>query len=383
MYEAPGRISGGDVSPGDIVEGGDVRHMDHVERRIARAAAHTGGVADSLRQLLAGQRIYGPLTELVVKRLNAQVLPRLDATTRDLHTYAGQLRTAITTQLNASAAPAAAQQRRQPPPQIHSMTLRQVNDIIADPRNSFDTLAGAYARKYLLEHQDAHRRTGVGTIRNPASRDSVMRNMDCTTFVLRVLKSAYMDKEMARLRDAGQVPPGREAQVKASVERQWVAVVNDARARTRDGRLTGTALIAELQERLDWGAVFWSPDPRNPMDGDTAVHTADYNDARRRGTYWGVSLLDSDKFVVDYRHTSRSVADDMTRLNQLSNLPFGVVAARRGEHMALIVNGYVYEVHVGMPATDYRTIEARPLRDWGWNSGVIAAPRSKLERALP
>jgi len=116
MNEAPGRISGGDVPQTDIVEGGDARQMDIVERRIARAAAHTRGVADSLRQLLAGQPMYGPLTQLAAKRLNDQVLPYLDATARDLHTYAGQLRTAIAKQLNASAAPTVPQQRQPPRP---------------------------------------------------------------------------------------------------------------------------------------------------------------------------------------------------------------------------------------------------------------------------
>jgi len=45
MYEAPGRISGGDVSPGDIVEGGDVRHMDHVERRRTPAGLPTASAS--------------------------------------------------------------------------------------------------------------------------------------------------------------------------------------------------------------------------------------------------------------------------------------------------------------------------------------------------
>jgi hypothetical protein len=91
--------------------------------------------------------------------------------------------------------------------------------------------------------------------------------------------------------------------------------------------------------------------------------------------------VDTAKSVTDYRRTSATDTADLTGIEHLKRLPFGVIAARGGTHMALIVNGKVYEIHWSRPATDFTAIEATPLETFTWQSGVIVAPAGDIQRA--
>ena len=101
---------------------------------------------------------------------------------------------------------------------------------------------------------------------------------------------------------------------------------------------------------------------------------------RRRGTYYDITV-DIAKSVVNYRRTKPASPTDTSGLERLKRLQFGVLAARGGTHMALIVNGDVYEVHWSLGATDRNAIEATPLSTFAWLSGAIAAPKGDLALA--
>jgi hypothetical protein len=95
--------------------------------------------------------------------------------------------------------------------------------------------------------------------------------------------------------------------------------------------------------------------------------------------------VDRDDMVVNYNRTSFFSSDDTTGLDRLRQVPFGLVIARTGNHMAAVVNGEVYEVHWDRGAGDRNTIEATPFENFGdpadpWQSGAFAAPRQDLVR---
>jgi hypothetical protein len=85
--------------------------------------------------------------------------------------------------------------------------------------------------------------------------------------------------------------------------------------------------------------------------------------------------------VIEYRRTDPAATQNLLGIEHLQRLQFGVLATRGGRHMALIINGSVYEVHWDKPASDPNAIEATPLKDFVWESGVIVAPKGDLERA--
>ena len=68
-------------------------------------------------------------------------------------------------------------------------------------------------------------------------------------------------------------------------------------------------------------------------------------------------------------------------MQRLRRLQFGVLTARGGMHMALVINGSVYEVHWKSPATDRDAITETPLESFAWLSGAIAAPPGDLTLA--
>jgi hypothetical protein len=93
---------------------------------------------------------------------------------------------------------------------------------------------------------------------------------------------------------------------------------------------------------------------------------------QNKGTYIGI-VVDRTKAVVNYRRTNPASSTDLSGIERLRRLQFGVLAARGGTHMAIVVNGAVYEVHRDSPATDRNAIEATPLENFAWESGAIAA----------
>lgn len=247
---------------------------------------------------------------------------------------------------------------------VGSMARVDIERILASPaRHSFGTFAAAVARDVLLGHQEAFDSTGIGTIHGnkcAAPKPPAARASDCTVYVIEVLKRAFAGIGRA---DA------------------WRNVLDEAT--TRSGpKLKGTEIIRALQMKCSWEAIFWAPDPRNPAD-KSPEHPAAYQNVLQKGTYpirKGLPV-DQRKLVINYRRTSASSAKDMSGIERLQRLQFGVLAARGGTHMALVVNGAVYEVHESSPANDRNAIEATPLETFGWQSGVIAAPPGDLALA--
>jgi Uncharacterized protein conserved in bacteria (DUF2272)/Peptidase M15 len=250
---------------------------------------------------------------------------------------------------------------------VVSMPRSELTKIIASPpRHTMGTLAAAFTREILLGHHEAFDRTGTGTIhgnRCPQPQPSGTTASDCTVYVTDVLARAFA--AMGRADD-------------------WPAILREATQDSGPRGLKGTVLIQTLQRTQGWEAVFWAPDPRNPADRSNEHPHAYHTMVKATGTYYGIKV-DGDKSVINYNRTDPALADDMSGLERLRRLQFGVLAARGGTHMALVVNGVVHEVHWAWPATSRDAVEATPLERWGFAngllSGAIAAPPGDLRLA--
>lgn len=244
---------------------------------------------------------------------------------------------------------------------VGEMDQKELADITAHPKDhTLGELAAAKGRGMMLEHHAAIDEDGTGKYmgnRSSAEQPAGVKKQDCTTYVIEVLRSAFQAK--------GQGAAFEQALAHA--------------LRASGGQLKGIELLKAL-EAIGWKGVFWSPDPKNPHDGDNE-HSFAYSVASKKGTYYGAQV-DPGRAVVDYNPTDEAKTAKKTgNLEKLQRLPLGVIAARGGMHMALIINGQVYEVHWDRPPDDKDVIQATPLEEWAWQSGIIVAPGAELDAA--
>jgi hypothetical protein len=249
---------------------------------------------------------------------------------------------------------------------VGSMGQADVSAVTAAPaRYRVGTLAAAHGRDVLLQHQAAVDATGIGTVHGthcPAPPPRGAQSSDCTVYVKQVLERAFAA--------GGQTPA-------------WTKVWATALRTSAPDGIKGTELMKALQAELGWEALFWGADPRNPADGQPD-HPVAYK-AAKAGEYYGIRLLVANA-VVGYRRTAAGAAADLGGIERLRRLPFGVLTTIGGVHMAMIINGSVYEVHWDKPATDRNAVEATPLESFGtrlvrlprgdfnYATGAIAAP---------
>ena len=245
---------------------------------------------------------------------------------------------------------------------VGSMRRVEIERILAAPaRHSFGTLAAAIARDVLLGHHEAFDRTGTGTIHGshcPTPRPAGATTSDCTEYVKDVLDRAFTAQGLPNV---------------------WTDVLREATARSGRRGLKGTEVMKALQTMCGWEALFWAPDPLDTADGKNE-HKHAYRVLRRKGTYYGITV-DQAKSVINYRRTNAANPTLLAGVERLRRLQFGVLAARGGTHMAIFMNGSVYEVHRSSAATDRNAVEATPLEDFAWQSGAIAGPPGDLALA--
>jgi len=182
-----------------------------------------------------------------------------------------------------------------------------------------------------------------------------LKALDCTEYLIEILRKGF---------DAA-----GHADLIASIIKQ---AVQDSGS---EG-LKGIVLLQTLQDQLGWEGVYFNPDVQNPGDRDDEHPYTAYV-ASSKGTYYGLNV-NKDRSLLDYNPSSQ----DGTELNEDSisdadDIPFGLIAARGGRHMAVIIDGDVYEVHWSKGAASADLITAVPLEEWGWMSGVILTPPSE------
>lgn len=243
--------------------------------------------------------------------------------------------------------------------------LRDLQAVIdAGRQASLGEVANAVARRMDLEHDELIEARGCGRFIGtkagdpPAGIQPPPTRTDCTIYVLAVLKEAFAAQ-------------GRTA--------EWNRVFERAQRTSGSGGFRGTELMKALQAELGWKGIFWAPD--STTEDARGEHRYAAYIARTKGTYYGLQV-ERDKRVVDYRPEDRSKTPDTANLEKLRRIPFGVLAAKGGMHMALILDGKVYEVHWADGCESTRLIEDRELESWGWNSGAIVAPAEDVAAAF-
>lgn len=252
---------------------------------------------------------------------------------------------------------------------IDSMDKSELDEIINNPaKYNLGELGAAKARAMMLQHQEAIAKTGKGTIQGnkcPTPASPGVAQQDCTTYVIEILKFAFKAKGLEGL---------------------WNDVFNDATNNSNavkygtEKGFKGTELIASLVGKAGWKALFWSPDPRNPADTNSE-HPEAYKKVGSGGKYYNIPVEKGDS-VVNYRRTSPSATVNKSKLDKLKQVPLAVIGAKGGRHMTVLVNGIVYEVHWDKSENDPNVIEATPLENWGWNSGVLVMPESDYKSAF-
>jgi LysM repeat protein len=132
----------------------------------------------------------------------------------------------------------------------------------------------------------------------------------------------------------------------------------------------GIDLAKELQKD-GWQAVYWNPDAKNPNDGN-AEHSFSAVQVKRGNGYYGLKVTDS---IVDYRPTDAAKTKENNEgIEKLKKVPFFFGMAKGGMHTFVGRNGNVNEFHWNHMPDSKTAIEEKPLKDWGWNSGVIMVP---------
>ena len=260
------------------------------------------------------------------------------------------------------------------PEEVQEASLKaeetSLKTTIDNPGNaSLGELAAANTKIKDVEHDIALMNRGFGThVGNKAAnlgqdKTPAPKKTDCTEYTVSVLRETFTAK-------------GQGAAFKKILSRSTTA---------SGGKLKGTELINQLRTKAGWKVLYWNPDTKfvdQERDGsDDTEHTYSAHIARTRGKYYGIPI-EKDKMIVNYRpNPNTNTKRDRTVLDRLKKIPFGVIAARGGKHIAMLVSGTVYEVHWQKECTSENVFDATPLENWAWLSGIVAAPASDITNA--
>ncbi len=233
--------------------------------------------------------------------------------------------------------------------------LSEIVDILSVGTGSFLAQAAALATVRMDEaHDQALEERGyglyMGSKRSEHEDPSVVPH-DCTTFVLEILRQAF---------------------VSAGMEETFDQALERAIEASGSAGLKGLELMKALQEE-GWRGGYFNPDVNFPADADDE-HPYSHYLAKEKGTYYGMEV-DPSLIFTNYRPAWSSETElDESVAAQLEEIDFAIVAARGGQHMAVLVNGQVYEVHWGAYATSVDVITQKGLVDWTWLSGGLLLP---------
>jgi len=275
----------------------------------------------------------------------------------------------------------------------HKERLRQVEATLGSATD-FATIGGAITEQTALEHWIAVLEKGKGPRTGTDAPEPGMPGCNCTTYVVDVLRETF--KKV-----------GRTADWKKVLEKTWA--IKGKR------EVDGVELQSALKSTLGWKAIFWAPDPNYPdylryqrpggradptlpMVSDEENKTRYDLATRRKDPVYRLygkptkNDIHVDQVVVNYapEKAGRAITTpkdsttvkDTTGLAKLVRIPFGVLTAKGGTHMALVVYGVVYEVHWSAHSNSLNLYAATPLEEFGWGSGIIVAPAEDVDRAF-
>ncbi len=135
----------------------------------------------------------------------------------------------------------------------------------------------------------------------------------------------------------------------------------------------GTDLAKELKKD-GWEAVFWSPDPKNPVDGLSEHTFAALQVAKGKG-YYGIPI---DHVVENYSPTMNGPTKlDLAAYQELQQVAFFFGVVRGGYHTYVGRYGKISEVHEDENPDSPNIIDETSMLNtqrWVWNSGMVMIP---------
>lgn len=219
---------------------------------------------------------------------------------------------------------------------------------VAAQKPGFADVAAGHARSIDDKQSEQIKAKGEGDYTGTKSGESGKKKTSCIGYVLDVLAQTFASI-------------GKTA--------DWDRIRKQAYRQSGAGGIKGTELMKVLQSELGWVGVFWAPDTKSG-DGEN-----DYSarKAKTKGSYYGIKV-DKDKLVTDYSPGGGRKAESEA-IRRLRRVKFGVLAAKGGTHMTMILSGHVFEVHWSDTSDSHNLFEdAGDLSNWGWGSGAIVMP---------
>ena len=191
-----------------------------------------------------------------------------------------------------------------------------------------------------------------------------IHGLDCSTFVLNVLKHTYT--EVGQSQTANNI-----------VNSMGMA----QRGSDTKPKYYSDVLYRKLVTAFGWKAIYCTPDRRHPNDGQNE-HTFATAVVESKCRYFGIPV---EYTVINYQPSPETdpffqkVNPDYTaqKLNAidlaaLDKVKFGIGMSRGGDHAWLFSSGSVYEVH--QASIGNGLYEIRKLPKFPWNSNLIVVP---------
>ena len=261
---------------------------------------------------------------------------------------------------------------------------------------SIGEVGAATTRLKDLNHDLAILETGTGIFvgNQCAVAPTGATPTDCTDIVIKVLGEIFIQQGLSKVWD--------------KVKKKYAE-----NTKARDGKtgLSGIDVQAALQSEAGWKGVYWAPDPKylipkaelSGAKSNEASYTSTIASTKKaylkdygKVGYPGVTVAQK---VINYAPEqpkdatapASTATKDLTQLNKLKKVPFGVLSAHGGYHMTLISYGKVIEVHLNAAATDPNVIEQTDLESWAvgpnsgyhyYASGMIVAPAADIDAAF-
>jgi LysM repeat protein len=236
-----------------------------------------------------------------------------------------------------------------------------------------DKMAAAGAQSIemrMKQHNDAIDKTGVGTYYGDHAAWKTMSATEKQDWLKANTKPGVTPPSAGSIKESSCIGWAMDnvgaAYAAAGKSARWSEIMHNVVAKGSKGM----DLAKELKKD-GWQSIYWNPDAKHPDDANPE-HSFSATQVARGNGYYGMPI---DATVENYRPTDgQGTTKDMSGIDKLSKVPFFFGLAKGGVHTFVGRQGDVNEFHWSEMPDSHHAIQQTPLKDWGWNSGVIMVP---------
>lgn len=238
---------------------------------------------------------------------------------------------------------------------------------------SMSEWAALHTERTQLKHELLVADRGHGLYHSGRKHPPDTQRTDCLRFVLDMLKAGF------------------ESVGQGALYKKIVSSSLGLSHKRAHGKFSGVDLVTMLRQAAGWRTVFMiaDTDASTSENKEFKHHLQNYQLAKShralqsertaKGVVPGMTI---DRVVADYAPEDRG-RQNKAELERLRKLPFAVIAAGRGgDHMAMLVNGVVFDTSVDMDADNPDLIRMCTLDEWVYKSAVVVAPEADLQKAF-